>query len=218
MEKLGNLSNESETQLIETENHLPEKATETQNRQLDRVTRATEFSKTLDKSNINILQDAAVTDQKFIDDLKREIKEAALRNAQNEKEKQELEKQNTEYARELLETQQQLNKLQQVQDKWENKEKRRQFHYNGVKPIMEFVGIKTPMNLFCLYFLTIVLVPFYLVNKFFRGTVGAIIFGAEDANHSKTMKGFLWTLLGIIVLLIMAFSVYAVGHYLFKWF
>lgn len=209
---------ELETTNKTVDSNLPTEINENQSKQLGRVTKETEFSKTLDKSNINILQDAAVTDQKFIDDLKREIKEAALRNAQNEKEKQELEKQNTEYARELLETQQQLNKLQQVQDKWENKEKRRQFHYNGVKPIMEFVGIKTPMNLFCLYFLTIVLVPFYLVNKFFRGTVGAIIFGAEDANRSKTMKGFLWTLLGIIVLLIMAFSVYAVGHYLFKWF
>lgn len=214
MEELKVLEETNKT----VDSNLLTEINENQSKQLGRVTKETEFSKTLDKSNINILQDAAVTDQKFIDDLKREIKEAALRNAQNEKEKQELEKQNTEYARELLETQQQLNKLQQVQDKWENKEKRRQFHYNGVKPIMEFVGIKTPMNLFCLYFLTIVLVPFYLVNKFFRGTVGAIIFGAEDANRSKTMKGFLWTLLGIIVLLIMAFSVYAVGHYLFKWF
>lgn len=218
MEQLETITNETENKLIETENHLPEKATETQSRQLDRVTRATEFSQTLDKSNINILKDAAVTDQKFVDDLKREIKEAALKNAQNEKEKQELEKQNTEYARELLETQQQLNKLQQVQDKWENKEKRREFHYNGVKPIMEFVGIKTPMNLFCLYFLTFVLTPFYLLNKFFRGTIGAIIFGAEDANRSKAMKGFLWTLLGIIILTIFAFSIYAMGHYVFDWF
>lgn len=218
MEQLETTTNETENNLIETENHLPEMATETQNRQLDRVTRATEFSKTLDKSNINILQDAAVTDQKFIDDLKREIKEAALKNAQNEKEKQELEKQNTEYARELLETQQQLNKLQQVQDKWDNKEKRRQFHYNGVKPIMQFVGIENPMNLILLYFLTVILTPFYLINKFFRGTIGAIVFGAEDTNRSKAMKGFLWTLLGLIVLTIFAFSIYAMGHYVFKWF
>ena len=218
MEQLETITNETENDLIETENHFPEKATETQSRQLDRVTRATEFSKTLDKSNINILQDAAVTDQKFIDDLKREIKEAALKNAQNEKEKQELEKQNTEYARELLETQQQLNKLQQVQDKWDNKEKRRQFHYNGVKPIMQFVGIENPMNLILLYFLTVILTPFYLINKFFRGTIGAIVFGAEDTNRSKAMKGFLWTLLGLIVLTIFAFSIYAMGHYVFKWF
>ena len=218
MEQLETITNETENKLIETENHLPEKATETQSRQLDRVTRATEFSQTLDKSNINILKDAAVTDQKFVDDLKREIKEAALKNAQNEKEKQELEKQNTEYARELLETQQQLNKLQQVQDKWDNREKRRQFHYNGVKPIMEFVGIKTPMNLILLYFLTIILTPFYLLNKFFRGTIGAIIFGAEDTSRSKAMKGFLWTLLGIIILTIFAFSIYAMGHYVFDWF
>lgn len=218
MEQLETITNEINNKPVETENHLPEEATETQSRQLDRVTRATEFSQTLDKSNINILKDAAVTDQKFVKDLKREIKEAALKNAQNEKEKQELEKQNTEYARELLETQQQLNKLQQVQDKWDNREKRRQFHYNGVRPIMEFVGIKTSMNLICLYFLTIVLTPFYLINKFFKGTIGALVFGAEDSNRSKAMKGFLWTMLALIMIIIIGFSVYAMGHYVFKWF
>lgn len=54
------------------------------------------------------------------------------------------------------------------------------------------------MNLFLLYFLTLILIWFFLLSKLLRGTIGALIAGAEDANRPKAVKGLLWTLIGAI--------------------
>lgn len=167
-----------------------------------------EFTRRLDDVKLNILQDASVTDEKFVTTLKDNIKKAAVTNTEVAKEKQELDKQNVQYEREKLSTKQQQNVHEASQDKWANREKRREFHYNGVKPIMEFVGIKTPMNLFLLYSLTFILFWFFLLSKLWRGTIGALISGATDEDRPKFVKGFLWTLLGLLVLMVLAALVY----------
>ena len=46
-----------------------------------------------------------------------------------------------------------LNEQLQAENAWSNKEKRREYHFNGVKAILMFVGIKEPMNLVILYIL-----------------------------------------------------------------
>lgn len=88
--------------------------------------------------------------------------------------------------------------------KWENRNKRRQYHYNGVKPIMNFVGINEPLNLPLLYILTIVIVPFFLIVKVLRGTIGALISGAVDERRPKSVKVFLWAVAAVIVALAVA--------------
>lgn len=168
------------------------------------VTQTTDFTKTVESAKIKAVQDAAATDEKFVKDFTEQLKQATLKAAQVEQEKQELEKQNVQYHQELLETQQKLNEKEQQISEWDKKQKRRQYHYDGVRPIMEFVGIKTPMNLFILYFLTVILVWFYLLNKLFRGTIGALIAGAEDENRPKAVKGFLWTMIAVVVMGIIA--------------
>lgn len=120
----------------------------------------------------------------------------------------ELEKRNLQFEQEKLETKQKENVHQQQEDKWANRQKRWQYHYDGVKPIMQFVGIETPMNLLLLYFLTLVLVWFFLISKLLKGTIGALIAGASDADRPKAVKGFLWTLLAIFTVIIIAMAVY----------
>lgn len=174
------------------------------------VTAPTDFSKAVDNAKIESLKNAAATDEKFVKDFTEQLKQATLKAAQVEEEKQELEKQNIQYQQELLETQQKLNEKAQKVTDWEKKQKRREYHYEGVKPIMEFVGIKQPMNLPLLYFLTSILVWFFLLSKLFKGTVGALIAGAETDNRPKAVKGFLWTLLAIIVLGLVATAAYLI--------
>ena len=72
---------------------------------------------------------------------------------------------------------------------------------------MEFVGIKSPMNLILLYFLVFVITPFFLLYKLFQGTVGALVAGAEDSNRPKAMKGFIWTILGLLVAAVVTFGI-----------
>lgn len=166
------------------------------------------FTDRMDDVKLKILQDASASDEKFVKTIKDNVKEAAVVNTEVEREREALAKQSVQYEREKLSTKQQKNTHEATEDKWANREKRREFHYNGVKPIMEFVGISKPMNLVLLYFLSFILVWFFLLSKLWRGTIGALIAGAEDANRPRTVKGFLWTLLGLIALCVLAALVY----------
>lgn len=166
------------------------------------------FTARMDDVKLKILQDASASDEKFVKTIKDNVKEAAVVNTEVEREREAFAKQSVQYEREKLSTKQQKNTIEATEDKWANREKRREFHYNGVKPIMEFVGISKPMNLALLYFLSFILVWFFLLSKLWRGTIGALIAGAEDANRPKTVKGFLWTLLGLVALGVLAALVY----------
>ena len=171
------------------------------------------FSSQMDEVKVAVLKDASENDKQFVDTVKENLKSAAIEHTEVEKEKAKYAKQTVEYEQEKLATKQTKNANEQAEDIWDNKQKRRKFHYDGVKPIMEFVGIKEPMNLFMLYGLTIVLLPFFLMAKLWRGTIGALIAGAEDTDRPKAVKGFLWTLLGLIAVLAIALLIY----FFLKW-
>lgn len=172
------------------------------------------FTDVVDKAKIATITDVAATDKRFVREFTDQITDAALVSAQVEQEKQRLEKQAVEYEQELLETRQQLNKLEQQNTKWEKRQKRRQFFYDGVKPIMKFVDINEPMNILLTLLMTIIIFPFFLVSKFVRGTVGNLLSGATDDTRPKAVKNFLWTILALTVVLVLAFVVFLVlKHY-----
>ena len=179
-----------------------------QGEQLSNVTAANSFTKAVDTAKINVLQEASANDKKFTDDFKDKLKEATLKLAEVEREKANLEKQNIEYHQELLNSEQLLNEQKQAEDKWISRQKQREFHYAGVRTIMEFVGIKQPMNIALLYFLTLFLLPFFLFAKLWKGTIGALIVGAEDSDRPKAVRGFLYTLLGVVAVGIIALVTY----------
>lgn len=166
------------------------------------------FSEAIDSAKIRVVEDASVNDKNFNKNFTDKLLDASLKLAEVEKEKAELEKQNIEYHQELLSTQQKLNEQLQDENAWINKEKRREYHFNGVKPILGFVGITSPMNLVILYVLVAILIPFYLVNKLVSGTIGVLISGASDSNRPKAVKGFLFTLLAVVCVGIIALCVF----------
>lgn len=167
-----------------------------------------EFSKRMDDVKVQVLENASNEDEKFVRTVKENLKDAAVKHTEVEQEKAKYAKQKVQFEEEKLDTKQRQNVHQQQEDKWINRQKRRQYHYDGVKPIMQFVGIETPMNLFLLYFLTFILVWFYLLGKLLQGTIGALVSGASDANRPKAVKGFLWTLLAVITVVVVAMAVY----------
>lgn len=87
------------------------------------------------------------------------------------------------------------------EDKWEISQKKRQYHYDGVKPIMMSADIKEPLNLILLYFLTIFLVWYFLGKKLIQATVIKLVNVIENQNTSKPIRTFAWTILITIVLL-----------------
>ena len=165
------------------------------------------FGEKMDDVKLEILNTSS-SDETFVSTVQNNIKEAAVKSTQLEVEKVDLEKKTVETASKRLDKVQEKTKQEMSEDAWSNKEKRREFHYNGVKPMMMFVGIQEPMNLFMLYFLTLVLTIPFLISKLFKGTIGVLLCGACDANRPKAMKGFLWTVLAITVVIIIICGIY----------
>lgn len=190
-------------QLIEQE-----RTAEIHKSEITNVTAKTSFTEAIDVAKIKTVEEASVNDEKFKKEFTEKLKDATIKLAEVEEEKAGLEKQNILYHQELLNTQQELNEQLQAENQWANKEKRREYHYNGVKPILMFVGIKEPMNIAILYILTSILIPFYLANKLIAGTIGALISGASDDNRPKAVKGFLFTLLAVTCAGLLAVIVY----------
>lgn len=178
--------------------NLPTTSTTTK----DDVIIETQFSKSMDVVKENILKEAAVEDKDFVNQVKETVKQTAKKLTEVEKGKAEYQEQQVDYEKEKLGTQQQKNVHEQLEDKWDNKRKKRQYHYDGVAPIMEFVKIDKPMNLICLYFLTIVLMIPFLIAKFIKGTFGALVAGASDGSRTKAAKGFLWTITCVFATLV----------------
>lgn len=168
----------------------------------------TQFSAAMEQVKLNVLANASAEDEQFVDKVKKTLKSAAVKHTEVEEKRADFEKQKVEFASEVLQTEQQKNEHRAIEDKWANRERKRKYHYNGVKPIMKFVGIDEPLNLFLLYLLTCVLSPFFLASKLLKGTLGALVAGACDEDRPKAVKGFLWTLIAIIAMLIIAIVVY----------
>ena len=183
-------------------------ATETNIKDEDFSALHSAFADKMDDVKVNVLEQASEEDKKFVETVKDNLKDAAVKHTEVEQEKAKFAKQKVQYEEEKLDTQQKRNEQQQLEDKWENRRKKRQYHYDGVKPIMTFVGIKEPLNLFFLYFLTSILVWFFLLNKLWKGTIGALVAGASDENRTKAAKGFIWTVIGVFTLLVVVALVY----------
>lgn len=166
------------------------------------------FEQAMDAVKLNVLAEAAAEDEQFVRTVKQSLKSAAVSNTQVEEKKADLEKKKVDFQAATVDTQMLQNEHQAVESKWANREKKRQYHYNGVKPIMQFAGINEPLNLFLLYLLTLILMPFFLLAKLLRGTVGILLGAACDPDKPKSIKGLLWTILAVGSILITIAVVY----------
>lgn len=173
---------------------IPEKSNEIFEQRLHNVNEETEFSKKIQEGMVNIVKEAYANDEDFKSDIQDKAKTSAQEYANLEKDKAELERQNLQYASELLETQQALNEYKQAEHKWDNQRSRRQFVYDGVKPIMKWIGVDEPMNIGLMIFITIVMIIPFIIGK----PLEALILGANPNDRVKQAKAWLWTLLAIV--------------------
>ena len=154
------------------------------------------FRDAAEKIKTDLLNEAQENDINFQADIQTELKAAMT-------EISKLEKQNAELESQKIATQQKLNDYVQQANAWTNKQQRREFHFNGVKPVMEYVGIHTPMCLVFLYILTVIITPFFLVSKLLKSTVGLIINEAAT-TEKNSVRIFLWGIVALITTVILA--------------
>lgn len=162
---------------------------------IENVTQDTKFSQTVESGMIDMLQEAHINDNDFKQSMIDKIKESAVKRAELEKNKAELEQQNLQYQSDLLKTQQLLNEYQQEDDGYNAKRAKRQFVYDGIAPIMEWIGIKKPLNIPLMIFLTIILIVPFIIGK----PLEALVVGADAEVRKQQAKAWLWTILALTV-------------------
>ena len=189
-----------------------------QDKQISNVTQATAFTNAIDTAKIETIKRASAEDDKFNEDFKAELKQAVLKSAQLEKEKQELEKKNIELQQNYIKTKNELETQTQSVNKWENKQKARQYHYDGLKDIMLFLHINNPMCIPLMYIFAILASPIYLVWTLILAPLGTLIAGTKDQERPKLVKGAIYTILCVALVAIIVLLFYACGHFWFKWF
>lgn len=182
--------------------------------QLRPINAPSAFTQAVDQAKIATITEVAATDKHFVKGFAGTVTDAAMESAKVEQEKQKLERLLVEHQQELIETKRQLNKLEQQTTKWEKRQKRRQFFYDGVKPIMLFMDIKEPTNILFALIITIIAFPIFLGGKILRATFGNLLVGATDADRPKAVRSFLATILAISVVLVLAFVVLLALEYL----
>lgn len=185
---------------------------------LETLTASNKFTETIDDAKVNVVQDASVNDPKFVEDFKSKLKEATLKSAELEKQKQELENQYIALQQEYITTKRDLEKQQQQENKWSNKEKARQYHYNGLKDIMLFLGMQSPGCIPWMYTLAIIISPVYLLWTLLVAPIWTLIVGKNAKDRPMAVKGAIWTISLLFCVTLLVFFVYAVGKFCFGWF
>lgn len=208
--------------IIENHSNEIEKIDENnENKKIANVTQSTKFSDVVDNAKINIIKEASIengSNNKFVADLKDKLKEAAIESANLEKDKQSLERKNLELEQNYLKTKTELEQQKQSQNKWTNKEKSREYHYNGLKDIMQFLRINNPMCIPLMYLFAIIGSPLYLIWTLIISPIGTLICGTKDNERPKSVKGAIYTILCITLIIAVGFLIYACCHFWFKWF
>lgn len=185
---------------------------------LEALTASNKFTETIDDAKVNVVQEASINDPKFVEDFKNKLKEATLKSAELEKQKQELENQYITLQQEYITTKRDLEKQQQQENKWSNKEKARQYHYNGLKDIMQFIGIQSPGCIPWMYILAVIISPVYLLWTLLLSPVWALIAGKNTTDRPMAVKGAIWTVSLIFCTALVVFFIYAIGRFCFGWF
>ena len=187
-------------------------------RPISNITEHTTFSDTVDKAKIATIQQASIDDDKFNQDFKTELKQAVIKSAQLEKEKQELEKKNIELQQNYIKTKNDLETQTQSVNKWENKQKAREYHYNGLKDIMQFVHIENPMCIPLMYLFAFLVSPIYLLWTLVLSPLKTLICGTKEENRPRYIKNAIYTILCVGLAVAIGFAIYACCHFVFAWF
>lgn len=161
------------------------------------VDKRSDFDRTVDEAKVSFLKNQS---GEYVEEFHNALADATVEKAKAEKEKAITEKEKIRIDKELALATQRANK-------WDNREKRRLYHYNGVKPIMEFVNIDKPMNLPFLYLMTVILFIPFLFDKLLKATFGNLIAGATNDDRPKAVKGVLWTAFGIAAVFLLALGI-----------
>lgn len=160
------------------------------------------------------------SDKNFVDELSEKNKDVLKESIELEKERVGLKRQEVKLEQEKLETEKEKSLNERLREKFGSKLDEQEYYYKSLKPILETVGVKNPMNVVLMWIIAIAscLLLIYPIKLLFCATFGNLIAGASNENRKGFAKGCLWTavaILGIAFMSAIAFAVIKLGIYLF---
>lgn len=163
---------------------------------------------------------ATSKDKDFVGELSDKNKDVLKASIDLEREKVEAEKQKILLEQERIAKEKEENLNERLKGKFGAKLDAQEYYYKSLKPILETVGMKTPMNVVLMWIIAIgcIIVPIYPIKLLFCATFGNLLAGASAENRKGFAKGCMWTaiaILGISLTALLVFGMVKLGTYLF---
>ena len=164
---------------------------------------------------------ATSADKDFVGELSDKNKDVLKASIDLEREKVEAEKQKILLEQAKIEKEKEENLNERLKGKFGAKLDAQDYHYKSLKPILETVGMKNPMNVYLMWIIAIfvtIIIPIYPIKLLFCATFGNLLAGASSENRKGFAKGCMWTavaILGISLTALLGFGMVKIAMYLF---
>lgn len=163
---------------------------------------------------------ATSNDKDFVGELSNKNKDVLKASIDLEREKVEAEKQRILLEQEKIAKEKEENLNERLKGKFGAKLDAQEYHFKSLKPILETVGVKSPMNVILMWIIAVAcfIIPIYPLKLLFCATFGNLLAGASSENRKGFAKGCMWTaiaILGISLTALLVFGMVKLGTYLF---
>lgn len=163
---------------------------------------------------------ATSKDKDFVGELSNKNKDVLKASIDLEREKVEAEKQKILLEQERVAKEKEENLNARLKGKFGAKLDAQEYYYKSLKPILETVGVKNPMNVILMWIIAVgaIIIPIYPLKLLFCATFGNLLAGASSENRKGFAKGCMWTaiaILGISMTALLVFGMVKLGTYLF---
>ena len=163
---------------------------------------------------------ATSNDKDFVGELSDKNKDVLKASIDLEREKVEAEKQMILLEQAKIEKEKEANLNERLKGKFGAKLDAQEYYYKSLKPILETVGVKNPMNVILMWIIAVasIIIPIYPTKLLFCATFGNLLAGASSENRKGFAKGCMWTaiaILGISLTALLVFGMVKLGTYLF---
>lgn len=163
---------------------------------------------------------ATSNDKDFVGELREKNKDVLKSSIDLEREKVEAEKQRILLEQEKIAKEKEENLNERLKGKFGAKLDAQEYHFKSLKPILETVGVRNPMNVILMWIIAVscFIIPIYPLKLLFCATFGNLLAGASSENRKGFAKGCMWTaiaILGISMTALLVFGMVKLGTYLF---
>lgn len=163
---------------------------------------------------------ATSEDKDFVGELSDKNKDVLKESINLELEKVKAEQEKIKLEQEKIAKEKEDNLNERLKSKFGAKLDAQEYYYKSLKPILETVGVKTPMNVWLMWIIAVscFIIPIYPLKLFFCATFGNLLAGASSENRKGFAKGCMWTaiaILGISLTALLVFGMVKLGTHLF---